>query len=128
MYSHICYLQSTHHPDDMYHFILLLPVRTFSRLVGEADYPPIRPPAVSITVDICPLVRFVFTRGVAQQLVLSEKYQGLSSVLEGSLKLSVSKDFGGGYEVVGEFNFNFRVRWWVSSFQFSQRSLLFSPS
>ena len=33
---------SSYHSYRLYHLIMCLPARTFSRLVGEADYPPLK--------------------------------------------------------------------------------------
>ena len=61
------------------------------------------------------VVFFSFTRCAVLHHVLLEKIKVSAVFLEIPLRKSVSKVFGGGYEVVSGFGVNFRTRWLVQS-------------
>ena len=108
----ICYLRSTRLSCSPHYLILRLSSRTFSGLVGEVAYTPIKSPDVSITVGIFPSVDFFVLQGVlSNSLEFQKNLMGSATFLGVPLRLFVSGVFGGGSKVVGKFDVNFRTSW-----------------
>ena len=81
-------------------------------LSGEVSYPTISYPVISRMVGTSPLVELYFLQGALSNTLDFRKNLKVSALFLGvPLRPFVSNISGGGSEVVGEFDVNFRVIW-----------------
>ena len=107
-------------------FVLGLPEYPYSGLVDEADYPHIFLLMCPSGLIFWPLVLFIFTRLLIQNLGILEKISRAVMCSWGfTLNVGASKFFGGGSKFVGKLDGAFRANLLEVLFWYFHRYLLF---